>query len=73
MKRGEHGCRGGGRNFRREYGCGEGPCNDNELKYNNSCRHDEGNQGGQEKGQGIGAGNRGDKGGRNGTVFGCSD
>ena len=64
------GGRGGGRDDGREYGHGGGPRNFNELNVKNTCRHDAGQKEGQGQWQGIRARHSGDKGGRNGTIFG---
>ena len=68
-----YGGRGGGHDVGREYGCGGGLRNVNELNSNNSCGHDEGQQVGQGQGQGHRAVHGRDKGGRNGTGFGRGD
>ena len=68
---------GGGRDGGREYGCGGGPRNVNETKFNKGEEHDYGQQrehghgqGGQGKGKGRGAVHGSDRIGCNGTGFG---
>ena len=66
-REGRGGCCDGGRG----YGRGGGTCNVNELNYNNTDVHDEGQKLVQEQGQWHKSGHGRDKGGCNGTGFGC--